>query len=192
MKEREREKVRRAFSFVQFTSQQNPDSQNNSKTGPTELKHSVSGRHGFLAGAVEHVSAAERAAASAAAASGAAPPASAAVPADGRALVEACDQVLQREVPGIKNNRELISMFQAVNYYWAEIAADKFKGRTFASVAETLAQRDGELGVLDTPEKFKPLCTGAKKLEGFAAGTFRRAKEWMEAGLPAELEAYKK
>lgn len=167
-------------------------------TGPTELKHSVSGRHGFLSGALEHVSAAEKVATAAAAGDDdAATKPAVAVPTDGR-VIEACDRVLRTELapgsgnPVIKNNRGLVALFQALSYYWAEVAGDKFRGRTFSNVAETLAEMDEELGVLDSPEKFKPLCAGPKKLEGFAAGTFKRAKEWMEGGLPEELAAYKK
>ena len=202
--EREKERERRVFlshlrneipTLTSTFSTQPPPKKN---TGPSELKHSVSGRQGFLSGALEHVSAADRAAAAAAAAAGEEAPApTVAVPTDGRALVAACDKVLSELEPGcgdpvLENNRGLVALFQALSYYWGEVAGDKFRGRTFATVADTLAKMDEELGVLDSPEKFRALCAGPKKLEGFGEGTFRRAKEWFEGGLPEELAAYKK
>ena len=86
-------------------------------------------------------------------------------------------------------------MFQALRFYWGEVMGDKHRERTFAKVARTLARMDAELGVLDTPEEFGPLCKagkGGRKLEGFSSGAFRRAEEWMETGLTEELETYKK
>ena len=169
------------------------------KSGPTELAKSVSGIHGFLSGAVKHVLAAGRGAAAGEGAEeeegaegeGGAAEAAAAIPRDGRALIEMYNQVLQKKHPEIENNRELIAMFQAVSHYWKNVVGDNFRARTFEKVAKTLAKLDEELGVLDSPAKFKPLCVAGKeerKLEGFSAGTFKRAKQWMETGLPEELK----
>ena len=83
-------------------------------------------------------------------------------------------------------------MFKAVQHYWGELQGSRVRAATFRKVANRLQDMDDELGVLDTPEKFKPLCVWPEKLEGFAQGTFKRAKQWMETGLPEELEKFKK
>ena len=111
------------------------------------------------------------------------------LPADGRELIAAFEKALN---PEIRNNRGLIAMFKAVQHYWGELQGSRVRAATFRKVANRLQDMDDELGVLDTPEKFKPLCVGPEKLEGFAQGTFKRAKQWMETGLPEELEKFKK
>jgi len=121
------------------------------------LTGKVSGEHGFVYGAIEHVTEAEKAleealAAAAATAgaeggegdegggSGGAGPSKAVMaaaaaaappPRDGRSLIAACERVLEEEAPGIKNNCGLLAMFQALRYYWKEVGGDKVREKLF-------------------------------------------------------------
>ena len=82
-------------------------------------------------------------------------------------------------------------MLQSLVYLYKDVLKDSRRAASFKKAATILATNDEAVGVLDTPEKAHPLfAAGKQKLPGLAEGTYNRVKEWMETGLPAELEDY--